>query len=108
MSSKRKQGPVERVLRKARGLIAKGWCKSALMRSTPSGGHLYCAVGAVNAVACKNAFGTGPEREPALNALRAEVPLYESLVDFNNSQETSEPVLALFDRAIATAKERGL
>ncbi len=104
---RRKQGPVERVLRKARGLIAVGWTRSGRYHIRRRGVDCYCIYGATYAAA--GGFD-GPNVDAATSILFQECERAYRMppVSFNDAQRTRKPVLALFDRAIAKAKEGGL
>jgi hypothetical protein len=89
----------------ARSLVERGWCREALARDRkgrwvhPTAGSAvaWCASGALIAAA-------GAAFDlcwlPASNRLEAAIG-GEDICIFNNRQESVEPVLAAFDRAIA-------
>jgi hypothetical protein len=96
------------LLIRARALVARGWCRKAAARSRfgfrvspySRSAIAWCAAGAVQAAA----FVTSDlDRRSAHYRLIAAID-GEILSRFNDSQETVEPVLAAFDRAIAAGK----
>jgi hypothetical protein len=92
------------LLIRARGFLVRGWCRGAL--AIDDDGKIvdpkseravaWCADGALVAA------GLGPDRRshPAMRRLLATIDCRDIGI-FNNRQETVEPVLAAFDRAIA-------
>lgn len=92
------------VLVEGRRRIVAGWNKGMIKSCRDDGSPTYCARGAT--VADYNMTDTTPMFE-ALMFLHREVPSrYEGLVDYNDrSQTTKEDILALYDRAIASAQK---
>jgi hypothetical protein len=93
------------LLIRARGLLARGWCRdrSALdadgdaVHPRSPRAVAWCIYGALIASGMTD-YRHWPEL-PA--AVRLKAVIGGSLVVFNEAQETVEPVLAAFDRAIA-------
>jgi hypothetical protein len=95
------------LLIRARGFLERGWCRGAQARDadgwqvSPTSGDAvaWCAFGAMVA-----AGGNFPPcfwgQNPTVVRLQAAIG-GEDIAVFNNRQETVEPVLAAFDRAIA-------
>jgi hypothetical protein len=96
------------LLIRARGFIERGWCRYTFARDaegravwvTDKEAVEWCPLGAL--------FIAGmsfmpPFEHPAFLRLNAAVD-GENIVRFNNHQETVEPVLAAFDRAIAAGR----
>lgn len=90
------------LLIRARGFIERGWSRGTYARDANGSivpphspkAVCWCAVGALIAVGVHTPH-------PARNRLLAAIRTGESLSTFNDRQETVEPVLAAFDRAIA-------
>ncbi len=103
----KKMKPVT-VLRRARKLIEKGWCKDWSAEDKKGNYALpyskaavkWCAYGAISAFQC----AVATERD-ARSLLDAVVP-GRDIVTFNDGQKSKRPVLAAFDRAIALAEAR--
>jgi hypothetical protein len=105
------------MLIRARGFIERGWCRYMLAMDpaghpidpTTTNAVAWCANGALVAAGlsdCRNyAFYLD---HPAVRRLEAEIGSENSgggnIANFNNAQETVEPVLAAFDRAIAAGQ----
>jgi hypothetical protein len=96
---------VTRLLIRARGFLERGWCRWAQARSA-TGRHVrpdsrraveWCAYGALVAAGLPN---HAYEDHPAVCRLIAAIG-DDRVAHFNNRQESVEPVLAAFDRAIA-------
>jgi hypothetical protein len=93
------------LLIRARALVARGWCRGARassllgFRVSPysSRAVAWCMSGALEAAALTE---SDLDRRRAHCRLRAAIGGI-SVADFNDTQETVEPVLAAFDRAIA-------
>jgi len=93
------------LLIRARGLLERGWCRGAQALDAdgePVWGDsdravVWCAYGAL----CAAGMPLGAHNHPAVHRLTGGRDGF-FLADFNNAQETVEPVLAAFDRAIAT------
>ena len=103
------------LLIRARGFIERGWCRSAPARdangnrcaATDEAATSWCAIGAL-VVAGLPHFTTTKNGEPLLcfpsgnpAVRRLENAVCGNIPDFNDAQETVEPVLAAFDAAIA-------
>jgi len=95
------------LLIRARGFLERGWCRNAVARDAAGNGVwptdekavAWCAGGAL--------IGAGMHHDlvsclthPAVRRLWAVIG-DDCIAPFNNRQETVEPVLAAFDRAIA-------
>ena len=96
---------IEQHLIAARALLARpyGWCKGTYEKRRKHGGYAYCAVGAALATVVDNS-------EAAVELLIAQIPVPEayawSVSIFNDAPTTrKKDILALYDRAIAKAKE---
>jgi hypothetical protein len=93
------------LLIRARALVARGWCRGASasgllgFRVSPysSRAVAWCMSGALEAAALIAADLDRHRARCRLLAAIGGVPV----ADFNDTQETVEPVLAAFDRAIA-------
>jgi hypothetical protein len=94
------------LLIRARGFIERGWCRFAFAQDA-AGNEVspldvqavaWCAWGALFAAGLPETHRT---RHPAFHRLRAAIDGNEPIGVFNTQQETVEPVLAAFDRAIA-------
>jgi hypothetical protein len=93
------------LLIRARGFLERGWCRGVCARNEqgwavkPSSDHAvaWCAYGALAAAGMSP---NGPHYYPAVRQLMIAAGCH-SLPYFNDAQETVEPVLAAFDRAIA-------
>lgn len=96
------------LLRRARALVARGWCRGALARNrfgfrvSPYSRRAvsWCASGALNAAAMTD---SRQSYFLAVCRLKDAIP-DEGIVAFNDRQKTVEPVLAAFDRAIAAGE----
>jgi hypothetical protein len=98
------------LLIRARGFLERGWCRWA--QAKDAGGNYteptseravaWCAYGALLAAGLhERGYGNdGYGNDPAVKRLQAATGNW-SIGGFNNRQETVEPVLAAFDRAIA-------
>jgi len=84
-------------------LIDYGWCVGNLVQN--DGRH--CAMGAINAAMGHHVNAAGPaygsEAEKRLLKVLPQKWLGQCIPSFNNAQDTVEPVIALFDRAIANS-----
>jgi hypothetical protein len=97
--------PTTALLVRARSLLERGWCRKVLARNadgnrvepTSIRAVAWCMYGAVDA-----AVGAPVYTHPAFDRLRAAIG-GEDIGGFNNRQETVEPILAAFDRAIGRA-----
>jgi hypothetical protein len=102
------------MLVRARSFIERGWCRDTLARD--ASGHpvdptardavAWCANGALVAAGLSRCGSLAFYRDhPAIRWLEAAIGGENSgggnIANFNNQQETVEPVLAAFDRAIA-------
>jgi hypothetical protein len=91
------------LLIRARGFIERGWCRHAdakdrfgwSIEPTSDRAVEWCAYGALRAAGWSN----GDRDHPALHRLQAAINS-RRIAAFNNRQETVEPILAAFDRAI--------
>jgi hypothetical protein len=92
------------LLIRARGFIERGWCRGVLARDetgisevdpTSARTVAWCIYGAMDAAGVPV-----DSSHPAYRRLMGAIG-GECVADFNNRQETVEPVLAAFDRAIA-------
>jgi hypothetical protein len=96
---------VTALLIRARGYLERGWCRWAMaMGAYGYTTHpesdvavAWCAYGALRAAGLND---RGFAHHPVLVVLRAAIGGGDITL-FNDSQETVEPVLAAFDRAIA-------
>jgi hypothetical protein len=96
---------------RARGFVERGWCRHDLARDAAGNSVsprakqavAWCAYGALKAAGMPSTFLFIPPR-PLLRLLAAIGG--ELIASFNNRQETVEPVLAAFDRAIAAGPRR--
>lgn len=99
------QNETTALLIRARGFIERGWCQGrtafnaqgASVSSRSEEAVRWCAVGAL--MAAVPAGRPMTIRHPAYARLREVVGM--DVAVFNDAQETVEPVLAAFDRAIA-------
>src|ERR1700722_7637156 len=91
------------LLVRARGFLERGWCKGYFaydghgdqIAARDERAVSWCMVGAIQVAE----FGTGNAGcQRARDLLRSTVG--ESIAKFNDGQETVEPVLAAFDKAI--------
>ncbi len=99
-----------RLLIRARGFIERGWCRYVQaedaagygVNPTSKRAVAWCASGALLSAGVPD----GPDyiAHPAVHRLEAAIG-GEPIHKFNNRQETFEPVLAAFDRAIAMGRE---
>lgn len=88
------------VLRKARELVAAGWCKGAYQQ-----GRRFCAVGALRA-ACPDEDMVVAVAHRRLGAYLPEL-VGGDVVRYNDAHTTTHAdVLALFDRAIENKRHR--
>jgi hypothetical protein len=96
------------LLIRARGFIERGWCRGSLaldatgnaVDPTSERAVAWCANGALVALGVPWSPGDAFEHHPAVRRLTVAIG-GEFIGTFNNTQETVEPVLAAFDRAIA-------
>lgn len=97
------------LLVRARGYVERGWCRGTLAKN--ANGHLtspmaadavaWCALGAlIAATGITEDWHLSFSKHPACARLRDAMG-GEHIARFNNRQETVEPVLKAFDRAIA-------
>jgi hypothetical protein len=102
------------LLIRARGFLERGWCRSAYARNFlgwkvgPKSWWAcqWCALGALCAAGmplCKS-HPAVDQSHPAVNRLSAAIG-GDYIGWFNDHQDTVEPVLAAFDRAIAMLAE---
>lgn len=100
------------ILKKARGLIEKGWVQGAGYGLDENGNRCYCAVTALTNAHNPNGWSYAPT--PGMHTLRILVP--ESpfghltpVAAFNDNPKTKkEDVLALYDWAIGIELAGGL
>ena len=93
------------LLMRARGFLERGWCKGVLavnankqmVNPCSKQAVAWCAGGALFAAGVLPLLGI--PHHPAFDRLM-EAMGGESIARFNNRQETVEPVIAAFDRAI--------
>ena len=120
---------VRAILRKARALIAAGWCQNADAVEHPGGPVEHCAVGAVRAAAAWGKPGAFNSRlEPAVEAAASvllestgEAVLYRDVGSLHgdafdtqllsrwndNGERTQAEVITAFDRAIDAMRGAG-
>lgn len=97
------------LLVRARGFIERGWCRAWFARdihgneSSPCSEHAvaWCMTGAL--IAADD--GIEGANAAATKRLSAAIGGDGLIGVFNDTQETVEPVLAAFDRAIAASRE---
>jgi hypothetical protein len=97
------------LLVRARSFVERGWCRYSLalndtgQMTEPKSDRAvaWCMYGAMEAAG----WPYGQCAHPAFCRLKAAIN-GEWVCDFNNQQETVEPVLAAFDRAIAAEATR--
>ena len=95
------------LLIRARGFIARGWCRTANAQDAKGfvvsvhSEHAvaWCMAGALMAAGMSRDYG-----HPAYQRLKCAVG-GELVLGFNDRQKTVEPILAAFDRAIAAGGE---
>lgn len=95
------------LLIRARGFIERGWCREASARdlngykvpARSSGAVSWCAFGALIAAGLPTHDTAHPAYLKLVYAVKALGG--SDIADFNDRQETVEPILAAFDRAIA-------
>jgi hypothetical protein len=102
--------PVSKSLRKARALVEKGWTKGWFARNAKGRmvtakptGHAavcFCAVGALIRVTGHDEYTI--DEQPEFKALSDAIGS-SWIDDWNDDQESVEPVLEAFDRAILIA-----
>lgn len=94
------------ILYKARNIINNGWAKFTL--ETPDG--RCCALGAINKAQTGSGLLAGSRSFEATNYVKDcignEGEFYCSLSSFNDTRETKEEVIAVFDKAIAKLNGR--
>jgi hypothetical protein len=99
---------------RARSFLERGWCRDmgevdengVEVRATSERAIAWCLVGALDAAGIPYLYhehGPHPAYKRLKDAIGDERPL-----DFNARQETVEPVLAAFDRAIAAHEGRAV
>lgn len=88
------------VLRKARALIAKGWCRYEF-RKVIAGRRHYCSLGAIRDACGKNL----QLRNDSVNAVLDVVNPELTMTEWNDSQHDKRPVLRAFDKAIRKLEE---
>jgi len=89
------------LLIRARGFIERGWCRcqqavdanGSSTSPTSEDAVAWCASGALIAAGASSVF------DPAVQLLHAAIG--KTIWIFNDDQETVEPILVAFDRAIA-------
>lgn len=98
------------LLIRARALIERGWCRGANARdakgsaieSQSKDATAWCAAGALFAA------GLVPDDEcwhhPVVRHFQAAIGGNRNIQGFNDDQETVEPILAAFDRAIKRSR----
>jgi hypothetical protein len=103
--------PATELLIRARAFIERGWCQhvgardvaGSFVSATDQRAVAWCMYGALMAAGMPfNEADPRPYEHPAAQHLRAAID-DEDICVFNNAQETIEPVLAAFDRAIRSA-----
>jgi hypothetical protein len=88
-----------RLLRRARELVAEGWCQRAFGKQISGKQHFCMSGGVMNANIELQLCGAA-ERE-ALHRLQALIPGRVGITYFNDAPgRTKEEVLAVFDKAI--------
>lgn len=92
------------ILYKARNIINNGWAKFTLETSDGS----CCALGAINKAQTGRGHVAGPRSFEATKYVKdcIEDGYCYSLSSFNDTRETKEEVIAVFDRAIAKLNGR--
>jgi hypothetical protein len=94
------------LLIRARGLVERGWCRGisaldsdgATIEPQDEAAVCWCAYGALIAASWRTDV-SNEAVAAAFDRFQAAIG-GENILDFNDSQETVEPVLAAFDRAI--------
>jgi hypothetical protein len=107
MADDKMAGPATEILIRARSFLQRGWCrdKGAVdengieVHPTSERAIAWCALGALDAAGIPYLHHQHGWH-PAYRRLQGVIGL-ERLMDFNARQEAVEPVLAVFDRAIA-------
>jgi hypothetical protein len=99
------------LLIRARGFLERGWCRGVFaldahgrqVAETSDQAVAWCAIGALLASGMPRPLMKHPaySRHPAMRRLQAAIGNWRNVGNFNNRQETVEPVLAAFDAAIA-------
>ena len=103
--------PATELLIRARSLLERGWCRDTgavdvngvEVRATSPRAIAWCALGALDAAGIPYLYHRQHGPHPAYWRLKVAIGA-ERPMDFNARQETSAPVLAVFDRAIAAAR----
>ena len=99
-----------KILKKARALIAKGWCRGAYAK-TKTGRRTsrldkdacrFCSLGAIHRAIGPR--GKAGQFERATDALLGVIG-DKAIPSWNDSQTNKRPVLRAFDRAIAAAEK---
>lgn len=108
----KKQGPVEKALRRARRLVDGGWTRGKFSVKR-DGKTCYCALGAISVgggAPCARFPLPGEVSDRAWEVMAecSDFKFKAMLSRWNDAQKSKRPVLTAFDRAIALAKERGL
>lgn len=99
------------ILTNARGVVSNGWCQGAYY----DGNGSYCSIGALSkALQSSPQVLEGERYREAYMYLNNHLPALgfdngQDVVDFNDDPATTQQdVLNLFDKAIASAEEKGL
>jgi hypothetical protein len=105
------------LLIRARSFVERGWCRGTFaansegwsVEPTDEDAVRWCARAAVDAAAGQIVGGDHPAFRRLAAAIGVDgiyaADFAEAVADFNDRQETAEPILAAFDRAIATVAE---
>jgi hypothetical protein len=104
-----KSKTVLEVLKEARALIARGWCKGDYCNTD---GSKVCVLGAINKVingdprneSCP--VGLKKVKRDVELSLLKNCPAAYNLSEFNDSRKSKRAVLKVFDKAIRTFKEQ--
>jgi hypothetical protein len=98
------------LLIRARGFIERGWCRRAEARDstgrivdpTSEQAVAWCVLGALHAAGISGSdYWNHPAIHRVVEAINGCWVSGWTICAFNNAQETVEPILAAFDRAIA-------
>jgi len=101
------------LLIRARSLLQRGWCRDTGVvdengvefHPTSDRAIAWCALGALDAAGLPYIHHRQRGPHPAYQRLKVAIGA-ERPMDFNARQERVEPVLAVFDRAIADGPSR--